>query len=63
MAAATWKKVETSALLEKLQHISKSMREILPAYVEKQTEALKRMAETAIVANGGTLPQKGAQNE
>jgi len=47
---ATWRKPTTLGLAEKLRELNTRLREIIPMLVEAQGEAVKRMAETAIVA-------------
>ncbi len=58
MKEARWQKLEASALREQLRQAGEALRRVIPVYIEKQCEALKCMAETAIVASGGQVPQK-----
>ncbi len=47
---AQWKQPTTLGLAEKLKELNIRLREALPMLVEAQGEAVKRMAETAVVA-------------
>ena len=45
-----WKQPTTLGLAEKLKELNARLREVLPMLVEAQSEAVKRMAETAVAA-------------
>ncbi len=58
---AQWKQPTTLGLAEKLKELNARLREVLPLLVQAQGEAVKRMAETAVVAQ--PKPVEGPNDE
>jgi hypothetical protein len=56
--SARWVKPDSITLVARLDEINKQLTSLCPQLLEMQAESVKRMAETAILAQGGKLPQE-----